>query len=326
MRDKYHQSPNIKRHAYLSALASLFEIWGARAMAQPTMPLGPPRDDHCDPEPMMSAAVSMAANEDVTIVRRFDELNILSLLLLQDDINKLSNELKQLCPIRSQNTEAPNDCPLISLYLEYLLKSKAHTDAALIDLARLRNLEPPDPNDLERLRGDLTDIATKSQPLKESLECWEPKNENDLVVLRGGSGRGSRLNIWVKLGLEILKWEFWGKSKHGIGSDCPFFSSLACDRDGKEGTKSEQGRDEEEACIRLEICHGAFGGIALIVPTAVMSKFEGVNTSLVTTSISVVLFGFVLAFGASDSTGKDVLTATAAYTAVLVVFVGSTSG
>lgn len=73
------------------------------------MPLGPPRDDHCDPEPMMSAAVSMAANEDVTIVRRFDELNILSLLLLQDDINKLSNELKQLCPIRSQNTEAPND-------------------------------------------------------------------------------------------------------------------------------------------------------------------------------------------------------------------------
>jgi hypothetical protein len=66
-----------------------------------------------------------------------------------------------------------------------------------------------------------------------------------------------------------------------------------------------------------------FGGIALILPTVVMSKVPGINVSLITTSVAVFLFGVALAFGATDSTGKDVLTATAAYTAVLVVFVGT---
>lgn len=69
-----------------------------------------------------------------------------------------------------------------------------------------------------------------------------------------------------------------------------------------------------------------FGGIALIVPTVVMAKVPGINVSLVTTSVAVVLFGVALAFGATDGTGKDVLAATAAYTAVLVVFVGTSLG
>lgn len=66
-----------------------------------------------------------------------------------------------------------------------------------------------------------------------------------------------------------------------------------------------------------------FGGMALIIPTVIMAKFDGVNVSLITTSVSVIIFGLLLAFGATDSTGKDVLAATAAYTAVLVVFVGT---
>ena len=66
-----------------------------------------------------------------------------------------------------------------------------------------------------------------------------------------------------------------------------------------------------------------FGGIALIVPTIIMAKHQDVNTSLITTSIATVVFAAILAIGATDSTGKDVLAATAAYTAVLVVFVGT---
>lgn len=66
-----------------------------------------------------------------------------------------------------------------------------------------------------------------------------------------------------------------------------------------------------------------FGGVALIVPTVIMAKFEGINVSLITTSVSVVIFALLLGYGATDSTGKDVLAATAAYTAVLVVFVGT---
>lgn len=66
-----------------------------------------------------------------------------------------------------------------------------------------------------------------------------------------------------------------------------------------------------------------FGGIALIIPTVIMAKNEGINISLIVTSVFVFIFALILAFGATDSTGKDVLGMTAAYTAVLVVFVGT---
>jgi hypothetical protein len=66
-----------------------------------------------------------------------------------------------------------------------------------------------------------------------------------------------------------------------------------------------------------------FGGIALIIPTVIMAKNQGLNFSLITTAIATVLFALMLALGATDSTGKDVLAATAAYAAVLVVFIGT---
>lgn len=67
-------------------------------------------------------------------------------------------------------------------------------------------------------------------------------------------------------------------------------------------------------------------GVALIVPTVVMAKVPGIDSSLIRTSVAVVVFGTALAFGATDSTGKDVLAATAAYAAVLIVFVGTSIG
>lgn len=56
-----------------------------------------------------------------------------------------------------------------------------------------------------------------------------------------------------------------------------------------------------------------------------MANFEGINISLIVTSVFVFIFALILAFGATDSTGKDMLNMTAAHTAVLVVFVGSPS-
>jgi uncharacterized membrane protein len=54
-----------------------------------------------------------------------------------------------------------------------------------------------------------------------------------------------------------------------------------------------------------------------------MAKHQGLNFSLGTRAIAIVLFAVILAFGATDSTGKDVLGATAAYAAVLVVFIST---
>ena len=51
-----------------------------------------------------------------------------------------------------------------------------------------------------------------------------------------------------------------------------------------------------------------------------MALHPSLNTSLITTCIATFLFALALAVGAEDSSGKDVLGATAAYAAVLVVF------
>lgn len=67
----------------------------------------------------------------------------------------------------------------------------------------------------------------------------------------------------------------------------------------------------------------AFGGAALIIPMLIMALHPGLVVDLVTTSVATVLFGAVTVFVGTDSSGKDVLASTAAYAAVLVVFVGA---
>ena len=66
-----------------------------------------------------------------------------------------------------------------------------------------------------------------------------------------------------------------------------------------------------------------FGGIALIAPMLIMTLHPSQKTSLITVSIATILFALTLAVFASGAAGKDVLAATAAYAAVLVVFVGA---
>jgi hypothetical protein len=66
-----------------------------------------------------------------------------------------------------------------------------------------------------------------------------------------------------------------------------------------------------------------FSGIALIGPTIIMTLHSSKNTCLITTSVATFIFAVVLAIFASGSIGKDVLGATAAYAAVLVVFIGT---
>ena len=67
----------------------------------------------------------------------------------------------------------------------------------------------------------------------------------------------------------------------------------------------------------------AFGGATLIVPMLIMVLDQRMVTTLVTTSAFTLGIGLILAFWMEDSNGKDIIAATAAYAAVLVVFVGS---
>ena len=65
------------------------------------------------------------------------------------------------------------------------------------------------------------------------------------------------------------------------------------------------------------------GGVSLIVPMLIMSLPTVTKTkSLVTTSIAVTIFAFVMAVGIKAE-NMDTLVSTATYAAVLVVFVGT---
>jgi hypothetical protein len=66
-----------------------------------------------------------------------------------------------------------------------------------------------------------------------------------------------------------------------------------------------------------------FGGAALIAPMLIMALHQSKLTSLLTTSLFVVAVAVTLAWWMEDATNKDIVGATAAYAAVLVVFVGT---
>ncbi|KAL8389073.1 hypothetical protein RB595_008810 [Gaeumannomyces hyphopodioides] len=302
-----------------------------------------------DPEHLSAVAGLMAKEEDWAIFRRFDELNLLNLLILQEGIQDLTNQLARLrsstpCdgaadanswytlaqpkgarnnPIgRNQDDGGLESTRRRELWGKIKEKLKEY-NAALTDLARLRSLEPPTVRHTTRLRAELDKMVSQSHLHRRHLACWDAAHEDDFAAIRSGASKGGRFGLWITLGLEIIKWELWGK--HSASTDPASVSSRVIALGNKKPRISKAELARKHAFVS-RFAMALFGGIALIVPTVVMAKVQGIDVSLITTSVAVVLFGLALAFGATDSTGKDVLAATAAYTAVLVVFVGTSLG
>jgi len=69
----------------------------------------------------------------------------------------------------------------------------------------------------------------------------------------------------------------------------------------------------------------AFGGAALIAPMLILTLHPTKVTNLVTASAFVIVVAVLLAYVMTEATPQDIIGATAAYAAVLVVFVGSSA-
>ncbi len=67
------------------------------------------------------------------------------------------------------------------------------------------------------------------------------------------------------------------------------------------------------------------GGLSLVIPMLIMRIRETLTKSLVTVSVSVVLFAAVISM-VLHASNTDTVAATATYAAVLVVFVGTSGG
>lgn len=88
-----------------------------------------------------------------------------------------------------------------------------------------------------------------------------------------------------------------------------------------DGYLTQERKERQEGGERLAMA--IFGGGALIGPTLIMTLHSGLTTSLVTVCLATLFFALTLAKYSKSITGKDILAATAAYAAVLVVFVGT---
>ena len=87
------------------------------------------------------------------------------------------------------------------------------------------------------------------------------------------------------------------------------------------GRKAANKASRKEARV-LRFSLAATGGFFLIVPMIIMATVPGLVSSLVTTCVSVLVFACLMAWR-TDLSPNEVLGTTAAYTAVLVVFVGT---
>lgn len=95
----------------------------------------------------------------------------------------------------------------------------------------------------------------------------------------------------------------------------------ACAKDPLHNSRSDSIQEKRKKRLGMAV----LGGALLIGPMWLMVLHNTLYTCLVSTTIFVAVFGVMMAYRLDD--GKDVLSSTAAYAAVLVVFVGlSTNG
>jgi len=90
---------------------------------------------------------------------------------------------------------------------------------------------------------------------------------------------------------------------------------------GHNDRSDKQKQEMQKFFLRLKMA--LFGGLVLVVPMLIMSLHPTLLTQLLTTSLFVLFFSIFLAFEWTHAEEKDIIAATAAYAAVLVVFVGA---
>jgi VIT1/CCC1 family predicted Fe2+/Mn2+ transporter len=89
---------------------------------------------------------------------------------------------------------------------------------------------------------------------------------------------------------------------------------------GMSRTVAHRASESEQLWVRFGMA--AAGGLVLIVPMLIMANLESKTASLITTGIAMFLFAAGITFG-TRLKPDQVLGTTAAYVAVLVVFVGT---
>ncbi|KAI1377675.1 hypothetical protein F4677DRAFT_44341 [Hypoxylon crocopeplum] len=286
-------------------------------------------------------ASAMHKDEDLAVLRRFGDLHMLQLLNLQAELDQMRSDFQNACRIDEPLYEATPYNYLAADPLEQgasketdltrrqkaelrkdlgsaiKIKLKEYNEALLIE-SQIRNLETPDQADVEYLRAWISPDIGGLDLNEADRSCWGADHKDDFVSLKNLESRQNKILTQVNFWFRIVLYKLWGYSRSSSNQTDTGIINFSADKQ-----RVSKRIMQKRLAFSSRLIMALFGGIALIVPTVIMALFPYRNTCLITTSAFTVVFAFVLAVGARDSTGKDVLTATAAYTAVLVVFLGS---
>ncbi|CZT53121.1 uncharacterized protein RSE6_14572 [Rhynchosporium secalis] len=148
---------------------------------------------------------------------------------------------------------------------------------------------------------------------------------SDASVLEAILEVGQHGDSWDKA--EILRLKFQikvhnSKYKVNVLAVLGLVRAKAMANDAKNRDEKLKARKAEKE-FRTRLYMAVFGGLALVAPILIMTLHEGKTTSQVTTSVFVFAVSIILAWRMKDAQAKDIIGATAAYPAVLVVFVGT---
>ncbi|PSN58618.1 hypothetical protein BS50DRAFT_595289 [Corynespora cassiicola Philippines] len=183
------------------------------------------------------------------------------------------------------------------------------------EVAQMVQRETTSAEQMERVRVTLEHYTTALRDLKYMLEPAST-NRRTAGFLRDLLYIESTRDSAVMVDAGIITAE---SMKHRIYLDVPDYTGYG----GFSSRKDLASQYSKGFLSRLKMA--LFGGIALIAPMLIMKLHPTELTGLLTTSLFVLAVGVILAWCMKDADKKDILGATAAYAAVLVVFVG-TSG
>jgi hypothetical protein len=244
------------------------------------------------------AASENDANQDSVIILSFRSLQVQRIKELQRELYQISlDRVQALSSAAPESNTAGRDEELggINMHLDSLLCKYGSSDALPARLTMTDKIAADAIRNYEILSQEALDLNS----LKHGSRTQR--------IIHDIFGLGKRQSDFLKEELRKIS------KDPNLGLN---FREL--NKDIRETKMRKQAFSER-------IWMGALGGVAVIGPMLLMSLHRTLTTSLVTSSVATVLFTVVLALGARNLKGQEVLGAVAAYAAVLVVFIGTSS-
>ncbi|KAK4186212.1 hypothetical protein QBC35DRAFT_464933 [Podospora australis] len=142
----------------------------------------------------LTLAAAMAANNNIAIFRRFDDLNLLNLSVLQHEVHTAHKHFRSLAYQEQKqlgmvdwNTvlkseEVKKLLPELTLVWKTLAEKLSRYNEALVEVAQLRRLEPPSEEDIARLREEVQ----RSSVDFDEPGYWDERYNKNLLTMKHG--------------------------------------------------------------------------------------------------------------------------------------------